>query len=253
MYELMDITTTLYPSKFYSIVSKVSGATTESITAKALRNLSLREIAPAGTSMYSGAALGFLREAIMTATAQVAIVDQVHRHRVWFILLGILLMVAGVCAIAFPVLGSLTVELWAAIAFLIAGGAQTVHAFAAMNWSGFFLGLLVGLLYLSSGLILWANPLRGVMTLTVFLSAVFLVDGVFRSTLAFQIRSHAGWFWVLIGGLLSIVVAAMIFMQLPSSAAWALGTLLGINMLFSGMSFLALVFSAADVQKRAVA
>jgi uncharacterized membrane protein HdeD (DUF308 family) len=134
------------------------------------------------------------------------------------IFLDLLLVVAGAAAIASPVLSTFAVELWAAIAFAIAGIAQTIHAFAARSWSGFFWGLLVGLLYLAAGIVLWLTPIAGVVTLTVFLAAVLVVDGVFRSILAFQIRPLPGWFWLLLGGLISIVLGVMIWQQLPSSA-----------------------------------
>jgi len=174
---------------------------------------------------------------------QAAIADQIAQHRGWFTFLGILLIVSGALAVIFPLIGSLTVEVWAAIAFIIAGVSQTVHAFAAKQWSGFLWGLLTGLLYLASGLILWLYPINGIVTLTIFLAAVFLVDGVFRLMLAYQIRSHDGWYWVLLSGVLSILIAAMIFGHLPSSAAWALGLLFGINLIGAGASFLALTYS----------
>lgn len=170
--------------------------------------------------------------------------DQINRHRGWFIFLGLLLMVAGALDIIFPLVGSLTVELWAAIAFMIAGVSQLIHAFGARAWSGVVWSLLIGVLYTASGVMLWLNPLNGIVTLTVFLAAILLADGVFRFILAFQIQSHQGWYWVMLGGLLSIVIAGMIFAQLPSSAAWALGLLLGVNLIFAGASFLALTFSA---------
>ncbi len=85
--------------------------------------------------------------------------DQVVQHRGWFIFLSLLLIVAGAAAIAFPVLTTFAVELWAAIAFAIAGVAQTIHAFAARNWGGFLWSLLVGLLYLAAGVVLWLNPI----------------------------------------------------------------------------------------------
>src|SRR6267142_1109215 len=110
--------------------------------------------------------------------------DQVAQHRGWFIFLSILLIVAGAAAIAFPILSTFAVELWAAIAFAIAGVAQTIHAFASRSWGGFSWGLLVGLLYLGAGVVLWLNPIAGVVTLTAFLAAVLVIDGVFRSILA---------------------------------------------------------------------
>jgi uncharacterized membrane protein HdeD (DUF308 family) len=170
--------------------------------------------------------------------------DQVVQHRGWFIILAILLIIAGASAIAFPVLSTFAVELWTAIAFAIAGVAQTIHAFTVRSWGGFFWSLLVGLLYLATSVVLWLNPIAGVVTLSVFLAAVLVVDGVFRCVLAFQIRPRAGWFWPLLGGLVSIILGVMIWQQLPSSALAVLGLLLGVNLLFSGFTFLMLALSA---------
>src|SRR5262245_55188137 len=172
--------------------------------------------------------------------------DQVVQHRGWFIFLAILLIIAGAAAILFPVLSTFAVELWTAIAFAIAGVAQTVHAFSVRSWGGFFWSLLVGLLYLAAGVALWRNPIAGMVTLTVFLAAVVVVDGVFRSILAFQIRPRAGWYWLLLGGIVSIALGIMIWRQLPSSALAVLGLLLGINVVFSGVTFLMLAMTQPE-------
>ena len=159
--------------------------------------------------------------------------DQVVHNRGWFIFLSILLIVAGAAAVAFPILSTFAVEFWAAIAFAVAGVAQTIHAFAARSWGGFLWDLLVGLLYLAAGVVLWLNPIAGVVTLTVFLAAVLVVDGVFRSVLAFQIRPRVGWFWLLFGGIVGIVLGVMIWqcraraprLQQPSEQCSAFGAL----------------------------
>ena len=161
----------------------------------------------------------------------------IQAHRRGFIFLGVALAVAGFLAIVFPLAGGLAVEIWTAIALLIAGGAQIAHAFAARQWQGFLLGLLVGILYVLTGAVLWLNPIRGVVTLTALLALAILFDGVLRTVLAFRIRPVDGWFWMLISGLIGIVVAFMIWQQLPSSATWALGLMLGCNLIFSGLAF----------------
>ena len=166
--------------------------------------------------------------------------DEISHHRGWFIFLGLVLILAGAAATAFPLLGTLAVAVSIAIAFAIAGLAQTVHAFAARSWSGFLLDLLIGLLYLAAGVVLWLNPLGGAVTLTVILAVVLVLDGVFRSILAFQVRPRTGWVWLLLGGIVSIILGIMIWHQLPSSALWILGLLLGINLMFSGLTFLKL-------------
>lgn len=165
-------------------------------------------------------------------------------HRKWFTFLGIALIVAGVLAIIFPFAGGLAVEVWVAVALTISGIAQIIHAFGARQWQGFLLGLIVGLLYLAAGVILWLNPIRGIVTLTVFLAAVMFVDGILRSIMAFQLRPMAGWPLLLAGGILGIIVAIMIWRQLPISAFWVIGLLLGVNLIFSGIAFTSLARSA---------
>ena len=118
----------------------------------------------------------------MTNMTAADMTDQIGKHRVWFIALGIVLILAGLLAIAFPFVGGLAVEMWAAIAFLVAGVGQTVHAFTVRRWSGFLVGLLVGLLYLATAVILWFNPIRGVIALTAFLAAVLVIDGGLRGS-----------------------------------------------------------------------
>ena len=179
--------------------------------------------------------------------ADVTVVDIggiIQSHRRWFMALGAALIVAGLLAIVFPLAGGLAVEIWTAIALLIAGGAQIAHAFAARQWQGFLLGLIVGLLYVATGAMLYLNPMRGVVTLTVLLAFAILFDGVLRTVLAFHIRPVDGWFWMLGSGLLGIVVAFMIWQQLPSSATWALGLMLGCNLSFSGLAFAGLATAA---------
>ena len=183
----------------------------------------------------------------MTNVTEIDIGGIIAGHRRWFMFLGLALVVAGLLAIAFPLAGSLAVEVWAAIALIIAGVAQCAHAFAARGWQGIVYSLAIGVLYLVTGVMLWLNPMKGIVTLTVLLAASILIDGVLTTMLAFRIRGHDGWFWMLISGIVGIVVAFLIWRQLPVSATWALGTLLGCNLIFSGIAFAALARSAQPV------
>ena len=180
----------------------------------------------------------------MTSITVVDIGGIIAQHRRGFLFLGVALVVAGVLAILFPLMGGMAVEVWTAIALLIAGGAQIAHAFAARQWQGFLLGLLIGALYVATGAMLWLNPMKGIVTLTALLALAIFIDGVLTTALAFQIKDVGGWVWMLLSGLLGIVVAIMIWQQLPSSAAWALGLMLGINLIGSGIAFATLANSA---------
>jgi uncharacterized membrane protein HdeD (DUF308 family) len=130
---------------------------------------------------------------------------------------------------------------------LFSGAVQLLHAFQVRGWKGFLLHLVGALLYLAAGVVIVLFPLGGVLTLTLFLAGVFLVEGVSRTMLALRMRPAQGWGWFLVGGLAGIVLGLMIWLEWPSSALWALGLLVGINLLFSGVSLtsLALAFRRA--------
>jgi uncharacterized membrane protein HdeD (DUF308 family) len=123
--------------------------------------------------------------------------------------------------------------------FLVSGVVAIFHAFSAGQWRGFFLNLLIGILA-AAGAYLASLPLAGILTLTALVAALFLADGVLEVVMAFRIRSHRGWGWVLVSGLVAIAAGALIALQLPSSATWVLGVLVGIKMIFAGWSFIAL-------------
>jgi uncharacterized membrane protein HdeD (DUF308 family) len=161
----------------------------------------------------------------------------------WFLALGILLGAAGVAAIAFPLLSTVATKMALGWIFLIAGALIVVHAFSIRRWQGFLLGLLIGALYLVAGGWLAFTPFAGVIALTILLAALFLAEGVLEVIMAMRVRPHEGWGWLLLSGIVAIAVGVLIAAELPSSAAWAIGLLTGINLLASGVSFLALALA----------
>ena len=158
----------------------------------------------------------------------------------WFLALGILLVVAGMAAIAFPLLSTIATKIALGWIFLVAGVVIVLHGFSLQGWRGFVLSLLVGALYIVAGAWLAFFPLTGILTLTLLLAALFLAEGVLEVGMAMRVRPHEGWGWLLFSGLIAIAVGVMIAIQLPSSAAWAIGLLTGINLLSSGTSFIVL-------------
>jgi uncharacterized membrane protein HdeD (DUF308 family) len=104
--------------------------------------------------------------------------------------------------------------------------------------------ILIGALYLISGIWLAFFPLTGILTLTVFLAAMFMIEGGFEVAMALGLREHEGWAWLLISGLVSLAAGALNFALLPSSAIWAIGLLVGINMISSGWAYFFLALAA---------
>lgn len=171
----------------------------------------------------------------------------------WFLALGIVLILAGLAAIAFPFLSGIAAKVVLGWLFLIGGVMMIVHAFQAPGWGGFLWEVLIGLLYVAVGGYLAFFPIAGLLTLTIVIAALFIAEGVFESIMAFRVRPHEGWVWLLLSGIAALAVGIIIAMGLPESAVWALGLLVGINLLFSGWSyvFLALAGRRAHEEARA--
>ena len=152
---------------------------------------------------------------------------------------GVLMCLAGAAAIAFPVLGSLAVELTTAIAFLAAGLIGVVAFFRSRMHQEMAVELMAAILYLIMGVVLLADPLVGLMSVTLFVAAAFIFGGVVRIGAAFRMTSTHGWGWVLANGAVSVLLGLMLAAQFPFSGFWALGLLAGANLLFSGVTWIA--------------
>jgi len=168
----------------------------------------------------------------------------VAEHRGWFIVLGIALIVIGFIAMTFPLMTTIATKIFIGWLFLIGGVVQVVHAFSTQKWSEFLLSLLIGALYVIAGAWLAFLPLTGIITLTIFLAALFLVEGIAEIGMAMRIRPKGGWVWMLISGIIAIAAGVLIVAGLPSTAAWAIGLLVGINLIFSGTGYLFLASAA---------
>ena len=154
----------------------------------------------------------------------------------WLLGLGILLSVLGLVLIAAPALGTLAIDLLVGWFLIIGGIAQLVHAFMEKAWRGFLLELASGALYLVVGVLLVFYPIAGAQALTIFLAAFLLVEGFVRIAMAMRLRPAHGWGWLLFGGIVTVILALLIWSQWPASALWVIGLLVGINLLFTGWS-----------------
>ena len=118
-----------------------------------------------------------------------------------------------------------------------------IHAFSAQGWGGFLWSLLIGVLYVVAGGYLAFFPLTGLLTLAIFLAILFVAEGIMEMIMAFRVQPSEGWGWLLLSGIAALAVGVLIALGLPSSATWALGLLVGINLLFSGWSYVFLALS----------
>jgi uncharacterized membrane protein HdeD (DUF308 family) len=178
-----------------------------------------------------------VREGLLRAQRQIA------EHWLGYLVLGCVLVLAGLAAIAFPLLSTIATKVALGWIFVLSGAAIILHACSAGDWRGFFWNLPIGLLHLIVGGYLALLPLSGIVTLTVLIAALLIADGVLELGMALRIRPHNGWIWVLLSGLVAIAAGTLIALKLPGSATFTIGLLIGIKMIFAGWSFMVLALS----------
>lgn len=156
----------------------------------------------------------------------------------WFVALGIAQLVLGIIAwfdvIAFTIAGVIFIGAM----LLVAGVFQIIHAFMDREWSAFALHVLMGVLYVIGGLLLMAEPVEGSVVITILVAVALIVGGVLRIVMGVQHRHMAGWIWMLVGGVISLVVGVMLYLTLPWSGLWVVGTLIAVELIVHGVSWL---------------
>ncbi|MDB5515345.1 MAG: hypothetical protein JWQ17_2103 [Tardiphaga sp.] len=172
----------------------------------------------------------------------------VRAHWKAFLFEGILLVILGLAAMIVPPLASLAVTIFLGWMFLISGIAGLALTFWARQMPGFWWSLISAVLALVAGIVLLARPMQGTLTLTIVVGAYFLAEGVATIMYALEHRRELSerWSWMLFSGLLDILIAAMIIAGLPGSAEWAIGLLVGINLLFGGASLIGMALAARN-------
>jgi uncharacterized membrane protein HdeD (DUF308 family) len=172
----------------------------------------------------------------------------VREHWKAFLIEGILFVILGLAAMIVPPLASLAVTIFLGWMFLISGVAGLAFTFWARQMPGFWWSLLSAVLAIGVGIILLARPVQGTLTLTIVVGAYFLAEGVTTVMYALEHRRDLSrrWGWLLTAGLMDIIVAGIIIAGLPGTALWAIGLLVGLNLLFGGASLIAMALAARD-------
>ena len=166
----------------------------------------------------------------------------------WLLALGVVFIILGIVALGSPYALTLAVDLMLGWILIICGIISIVSAFFSGNWGKFLLILLSGIIFVIAGVLLVANPLKGVLTLALILAAFLLVEGIFKIIYAFQMKSTQNWGWVLVSGIISLVLAILIWAQWPASIV-IIGLLVGFYILFSGISMVMLSIAARSAPK----
>lgn len=163
-----------------------------------------------------------------------------RRNWGWLLGLGIALIILGVIGLGMTPLLSIASAIWFGALMFVAGVLLLIEGFRHGGWKSLVWHALIGLLYIGVGVITFFNPLAATVSLTLVVGAMLGATGILRIIIAFQTRPLPAWIWVLVSGLLSLLLGAMILYQWPGSSAWVLGTFLAIELIFEGWACIAL-------------
>jgi uncharacterized membrane protein HdeD (DUF308 family) len=169
-----------------------------------------------------------------------------REHWVLFLVEGIVLLGLGFLAILLPPLATLGITILLGWLFLISGVTGLIASFWARQAPGFWWSLVSAVLGIGAGLVLLVSPGSGALSLTLILIVFFVIEGVASVMYALEHRQQltGSWGWMLVSGIIDLFLAAMVFAGLPGSAAWAIGLLVGINMIFGGSALVAMALAA---------
>jgi len=175
-----------------------------------------------------------------------AVASAIHKHWVLFLIEGIILVILGILAILLPPLATITFTILIGWLFLISGAVGLVTTLWMRHAPGFWWSLLSAIIAIAAGLALLAWPITGSLSLTLVLIAFFVVEGIASIMYAIEHRNQltGRWGWMLASGIIDLILAGIILAGLPGTAEWALGLLVGINLLFGGTAMIGMALAA---------
>jgi uncharacterized membrane protein HdeD (DUF308 family) len=162
--------------------------------------------------------------------------QDISKNAGWSLFMGFLTAAIGVVMIIYPLATATVSTLFFGWALIIAGGAQVVFAFTSDTAGNFFVKLLLGILYGIAGLALVVFPPAGVLTLTWVLAVMLIAEAIMEMVVAFTLPAGAGRGWFVASSIASALLGIMIIAAWPASAVWTIGTILGVAVLFNGIS-----------------
>ncbi len=186
---------------------------------------------------------------------QRAVETSLREHWVIFLIEGIILVILGAAAIIIPPLATLSVTIFLGWLFLISGIVGLVTTFRARHAPGFWWSLLSAVIAILAGIALIGWPISGAVSLTLVAIVFFAVEGFATIMYALEHKRELSgrWGWMLVSGIIDLFLAAIIFAGLPGTAAWAIGLLVGINMMFGGVALIMMALHARTSEPRGVA
>ena len=155
-----------------------------------------------------------------------------------WLLIGVITLLGGFFALINPFAATLAATTLAAWVFIITGVLQIVGVFQTEGWGARLWGLILALAFLWLGISILANPLQGVISLTLVAGLIFAATGIAKIIFAFRIRGSGHFIWVLLSGAVSLILSVMVFTNFPQSAAVLLGVLLAVELISTGVTLI---------------
>lgn len=186
-------------------------------------------------SMSVDAAAQVMREAMREA---------VKRHSLWYLIQSALMVLTGVLALIFPAVSSAAVVIVIGWLLILGGLVQGISLIDVRNVPHFWLQVLSAVLFVVVGVLFLRNPGAGLLSLTLLLIMLFLIEGFSKVIFALTIRPFASWGWILASGILGILLSFYLWVNTPVTAFWLLGVLLGIQLISEGVALGALAWKA---------
>ena len=168
----------------------------------------------------------------------------------WSIGLSVLMILAGIVAIASPLAAGIAVNVLIAWLLVFSGCVHLVFSWYTRTTGGFLWELLVGILYVVIGVYLLMHPVAALKALTIALAIYLLLEAILEFASGLKLRPLPGSGWLLFDGVITLILAVMIWRAWPSSSEWAIGILVGVSMLFSGTSRLMISLAARSVTSK---
>jgi uncharacterized membrane protein HdeD (DUF308 family) len=190
---------------------------------------------------------------VMSTPAEIRLARRVLRHEMevirgnwgWILALGIIQIVVGTIALGVPFIAGLASVIFLGALLVVGGIAQLVGAFWTRDWSGFFLSLLVGVLYLVLGIMFFRHPGGALVAMTLLLACALMVGGLFRIIGSLMYR-FPSWGWTLLSGAITLLLGIYIYSQWPLDSLIILGLFVGIDLIFTGWTWVILALAVKN-------
>jgi uncharacterized membrane protein HdeD (DUF308 family) len=179
--------------------------------------------------------------------------DSIKRLGGWFVGLGVVFIILGILAIVEPGIAGITVSLLVGWLLIFGGGAHLIAMFSGGGVGRVIWHVILGIIYIIGGFYFLSHPLLGLGSLTLFLAGILVAEAVLEFVAYFQRRSEEGSGWMLLNGLITLALGVLIWRHWPSSSIWAIGTIVGVNLLMTGISRVMLGTAARKLGHRVAA